>query len=190
MSDGVWVSVSEAASMRGVSKQALSKRLKRLGGQVSTRQDGRQLLVNLPEFDRVTGAQTDPSQVLRNRGGAAARPDEHAGEVPKARPVGDLAQQAFSVQRAKREGYDAEMARLKLEEQLGRVVAVVDVQAAMVRCAEILVRKLDQIPALTDDPKLKAHLKDKVRELRQVLADEMRLLATGDQEGRNNEQAA
>lgn len=178
MTDGVWVSLTEAAGIKGVSKQAISKRLERLSGRVATRREGQRLLFNLAEYDRVTGAETDPAQALRNRAAA--------GEEPAARKPGETAQLAFSVHRAKRENYEAELARLKLDEQLGKLVPVADVEAAMVRCAERLVRGLDQIPALSDDPQARLALKGKVRELRQVLADEMKLMA---REGETEEQA-
>jgi predicted transcriptional regulator len=178
MSDGVWQSVSEIAAQRGVSKQAVSKRLKALAGRVATRQDGPRLLVNRAEFDRIVGAETDPAQALRNRNQVAG--GTAVGGVEAPRPQGDLAAKVYSQQRAKRESYEAEMARLELEEKQGRLLPVADVEAAMVRCAEALLREIEQLPASSDDPAIRVILKDRARRLRETLSREMRLLANDD----------
>jgi hypothetical protein len=165
VNDGIWLSVSDVASLRGVTKQAISKRLLALAGKITTRRDGNRLLINVAEFDRVTGAETDPAQALRNR------------ELPLAKPDGNKAAADFSEQRARREGYDAEMARLKLEELQGKLIPVADVEDAMVRCATVLLRVIEQLPGESDDPALRVILKNKVLEFRATLEREMRLLA-------------
>lgn len=168
MSDGLWMSVSEIAAARGVSKQAVSKRLAHFEGRVGTRKDGAKLMVNVAEYDRVTGAETDPAQDLRNRDVVK----------PAAEPRGDnLASKVYSQQRAKREAYEAEKARLDLEERLGKLVPVVDVEAAMVRCAEVMIRSIDQLPSKSDDPVVRAFLKETAADLRKVIAENMRLAA-------------
>lgn len=158
VNDGIWLSVSDVAIQRGVSKQAISKRLISLAGRISTRREGNKLLINLAEFDRVTDADTDPSQALRN----------HAAGKSGAE---------FSEQRARREGYDAEMARLKLEELQGKLVPVSEVEDAMVRCATVLLRVIEQLPGESDDPAIRNILKNKVHELRAALEREMRMMA-------------
>lgn len=171
MNDGIWMSVSDVADRRGVSKQAISKRLKALGGRVSTRKDGNRLLVNIAEYDKVIGAETDPAQELRNRELPARQPD-----VLQQTP-GGKASLAFSIQRAKRESYDAEMARLRLEELQGKLVPIAQVEEAMVRCATVLLRVIEQLPGESDDPALRIVLKNKVHELRGTLEREMRMLS-------------
>ena len=64
---GSFMSVTDLATARGVSKQAISKTLARHAGQVATKKDGIRLLVDVDAFDRVTGNDTDPAQMLRNR---------------------------------------------------------------------------------------------------------------------------
>lgn len=171
MNDGIWMSVSDVADKRGVSKQAISKRLKALNGRVSTRKDGNRLLVNIAEYDRVIGTETDPAQELRNRNLPERQPD-----LPSQTP-GGKASLAFSIQRAKRESYDAEMARLRLDELTGKLVPVAAVEDAMVRCATVLLRVIEQLPGESDDPAIRIILKNKVHELRAALEREMRLLA-------------
>lgn len=188
MTDGVWLSVSEAAAARGVSKQAISKRLKSLGGRVATRHEGRQLLLNIAEFDRITGAETDPAQALRNRhldrgddgAAGAGRGMAPPGPAPQPPRAGDAATEVYSQQKARQTAYAAEMARLDLEERTGKLVTVAAATDAMVRCGSAMVRVIDQLPSRSDDPKIKPLLKDLARELRQTLADEMTLLKAGD----------
>ena len=172
MNDGIWISVSDVAEKRGVSKQAISKRLKALEGRVSTRKEGNRLLVNIAEYDKVTGAETDPAQELRNREIHRPPNDGTSGQSPSGK-----ASLAFSIQRAKRESYDAEMARLRLEELQGKLVPVAAVEDAMVRCATVLLRVIEQLPGESDDPAVRIILKNKVHELRAALEREMRLLA-------------
>jgi hypothetical protein len=170
------MSVSEAAAARGVSKQAISKRLQALGPRVTTRRDGRQLLFNTVEFDRITGAETDPAQQLRNRGNG----DDRQGGLGLAAQNEAVPQQDYSRERAKREAYEAEKARLDLEERLGKLVPVVAVEAAMVRCAEAMIRIIDQLPSKSDVPDVRTFLKETGADLRKALAENMRLVANDD----------
>ncbi len=164
MNDGVWISVSEVAAARGVSKQAVHQRLKKLNGKVSTKTEGRQMLMNIAEYDRAVDADTDPAQALRNRDS-----DSKIGSSVK-----------FADERAKRESYEAELARLKLEEQLGKLIPIAEVEQAMVRLAERLLRSIEQWPSMSDDVAVRKVLKEKVLEARGILASDMRLLRDGD----------
>ncbi|WP_018407917.1 MarR family transcriptional regulator [Methylocystis rosea] len=67
--DADWVSVTELARERGVSHQAISKRVRALAkrGQLSTQQQGKTVLVHRPSFDALSAASHDPAQDLRNR---------------------------------------------------------------------------------------------------------------------------
>ena len=184
-----WMSVSDIASARGVSKQAVSKRLAALGARVPTRKDGIRLMVDAEAYDRVTGAETDPAQALRNRdvnpnAGQAALPLKAVGADPQPqRNVATIAGQAFSVNRAKREGYDAELARIALEKEQGRLVPVDQVTDAMVTCAQKLVRIIDGLPGESEDPVVRAILKRKSVEMRTALYESMKLLADGSDDG-------
>ncbi|MBX6427160.1 MAG: helix-turn-helix transcriptional regulator [Variibacter sp.] len=118
-SPGVWLSVSALAKAKRISKQALSKRLGRLAGVVSTRREGRELLVNVVEYDRATNEHTDPAQALRGNIKPATAPS--AGEEDDAGP-------SYTRSRALRETYQAENARLDLEERIGRLVDRAEVE--------------------------------------------------------------
>ncbi|PPD10273.1 MAG: hypothetical protein CTY36_00330 [Methylocystis sp.] len=67
--DADWVSVTELARERGVSHQAISKRVRALAkrGQLPTQQQGKTVLVHRPSFDALAAASHDPAQDLRNR---------------------------------------------------------------------------------------------------------------------------
>jgi hypothetical protein len=63
-----WVSVGDLARLRGVTHQAVSKRVKSLRrrGALPIRQVGRRTFVHLPSYDRLAAAAYDPAQELRN----------------------------------------------------------------------------------------------------------------------------
>lgn len=181
------MSVTDLATARGVSKQAISKALARHAGQVTTRKDGVRLLVDVDAFDRITGNDTDPAQALRNRTGtptAQARLPmqqfgQQSGQQPELqqRTPGGTAQLAFSVNRAKRESYEAELARLSLDKEMGRLVPVNVVTDAMVACGQKLVRMIDQLPAKSEDPAVRKILKEVATELRREMFESMKLTA-------------
>jgi DNA-binding MarR family transcriptional regulator len=166
------VSLAELARLRGVSKQAITKRVDRLEarGSVTTLRGARGArMISIAQFDRATEETTD---AVRAANGAQA---EHQVASPK------LAQA-----QALRAGYAAETARLDLEERLGKLLPIADVEAAMTRCAEAMVRLIDQLPARADENAAavakdgtqgaRMFLRDAARDLRARLAQEMRLL--------------
>lgn len=175
---GHYMSVTDLAGARGVSKQAISKTLSRHAAQVPTRKDGVRLMVDVEAFDRVTGAETEPSQALRNRDrmvpppvGRAAPPSEPA------RAPGAIAQQAFSVHRARREQSEAELSRIALEQKMGKLVPVTAVTDAMVACAQKMVRIIDQMPSKAEDQAVRAILKQIGIDLRRELYESLKTTA-------------
>ncbi len=174
---GAFMSVTDLAARRGVSKQAISKSLARFGDQVPTRKLGSRLLIDVEAFDRVSGSETDPAQALRNRG----RDDEAPPATPAApaKPSAQaVATTAFSVNRARRESFEAELARLELEKVLGKVVPVEDVTDAMVNCSQKLVRIIEQMPSRSEDPAVRKILKEVSHDLRVALYESMKLTAS------------
>lgn len=143
-SPGLWLSVSELANGKNVTRQAISLRVKRLSrdGLIQTKPGkGREVLVNAAEFDRVTNQTTD--LVRATNGGAK----------PAAPPVGsdktyDL---VLGREQAKKTAYQAELARLDLEARLGTIVQVEEINAALATVAEALARGIDQLAAQAED---------------------------------------
>lgn len=183
MSDdpNVWLSISEIARQRGVSKVAVHKRVKAFvaQGALATRPGPRNtVLVNVVAYDRLVKSETDPAQALRN---AAAEPD-----APQQAPS-----PGFAAHRAARESYQAENARLDLEERLGRLVdrdavarTTMDVfRRFRDRMLSIPPRAADRLAALPDAAAIRAKLAEEIRrELEQFAArlDAMNAGAVGE----------
>jgi hypothetical protein len=129
---GLWLSVSDLAKARGVSKNAISKILKRwglAGTPASVRREGRQLLVNVAEFDRIKGEATDLSQQRTS-----------ASDDP-----------TYVREQTRMMGYKADLARLELEEKLGRLVDREDMERACERCGAEIRASIECLSRRTDD---------------------------------------
>ena len=134
---GFWLSISDLAKQRGVSKQAVSRRAERLQAQgLLSRRAGPRgtVLINVAEFDRATGEATD---IVRATNGA-----------PKG--AGSRSQ-VYSHEQARRAGYDADLKKLELDERLGKLIPVDDVVAAVKRVADIMVTVIDKLPSRAED---------------------------------------
>ncbi len=171
---GLWLSVTELARARGISKPAVTQALKRwsaAGVVITTRKDGKALLVNVAEFDRA-------------RGGEVADPAHVAAEATKkaADAGAELSGPAISRERARREAYEADLAMLKRDELLGRLVPVDELESAAIACGEAAVRAIDAIVNRAEDiaeavakngvPGARVVLKDIARDIRKRLTDE------------------
>lgn len=159
-SAGVWMSLGDLAKREDVSKQAISKRVKGYGDLVETKLVRRELFINVVQFDRAAGDNTDPAQALRN---GKAEPEDAQGPAPR--------DGSYSAARAARESYQAESARLDLQERLGRLVEVAEVDR---RTFGILRRCRDRVlavPALLADRLAAA---PDARAIRGILDDELR----------------
>ena len=139
-SDQLWVTVSELANIKGVKKQAVSKRLKGLEerGLVSTKPGPRgSKLVNRAEYDHAIGEAGDAVK-------------ENAAETVKAEPRDPRLRDA----QADKVSYEAELRKLDLAERRGQVVAISGpdgVEAAMVRAGEIITRQIESLPRRADE---------------------------------------
>ena len=177
---GLWMSVSELAKAKGVSRQSMHERVARLEqqGTITLKAgQGRARLVNVAEFDRAAGESFDAVRSL-NGTGAAPMPGRTDGGDP-----------VLAREQARRAAYDADMKQMDLEERLGNILLLVDVQGAMALCAEKMVRVIEQLPSRSDDlagavgrdgaPGARAELKKIARELREALARAM-VITPGD----------
>src|SRR4051812_32355444 len=110
MEAGVRVSVSELAGIKGVSPQAISKRLARLQDQqlIAVGRRGREKTVNLAEWDTVTGEVTDPSRLQAQQTTKVVRGlDDHvAGNVAGTKEPTDP---TYTQELTRKAGYDADM---------------------------------------------------------------------------------
>lgn len=168
---GLWESVAEVARRKGIARQSLNERVDRLEseGRIKVRRDGRSKLINVAEFDRVVGEVGDAVK----EGAAITRAEAEA--------VGDDKNPALRDNQARAAQYTADLKYLDLEERLGRLVPVAEVEDAAQKCAEATVRVVDRLPTYADaiaaavgkdgPAGARAKLKEIAREIRQAIAE-------------------
>lgn len=142
--DAAWVSISELARLKGLSKAAVSERVKGLvdKGQLATKPGkGKVVLVNLAAFDRVIGETTDL---------AKATGVETKRQTAQAQP-GDPLTPIYTAEQARHMAYKAESARLDLEERQGKILPIAEIASAVQTVGEALARAIDNLPSLADD---------------------------------------
>lgn len=187
--DGLWVSITDLAKMRGVTKQTIAEKVRRLEseGRLSCREQGRgrPKLVNVAAFD-IAVAET--GDAIRAEAAARRRGSEHDPlPPPQDPPSGDP---VLSREQARLAAYKADLAQIELDKRRGQLIDVESVQAAMVRASEVLVQRIERLPSRADDLAAavagegvngaRQFLKQMARELREALAQDMRLLSTAD----------
>jgi hypothetical protein len=169
LAEGLWLSISEVARLKGKSRQAIAKRVAALvaHGLLDARpgKNGTKL-INLAQFDRAVGEVGDAIK----EGAAETRAEIEAVESPALRD-----HQARAAQ------YAADLKFLDLEERLGALVPVVEVEEAAAKCAEATVRIIDRLPTYADSiasavgkdgpAGARAKLKEITREIRQAIAE-------------------
>lgn len=168
---GLWLSISEIARIKEKSRQAVAKRVDALveAGKLQTKPgEGGTKLVNLAQFDRAVGETGDAVKE-----GAAETRAEIEGDAEKNPALRDHQSRAAK--------YAADLKYLDLEERLGRLVPVAEVEDAAQKCAEATVRVVDRLPTYADEiaaavgkdgpAGARAKLKRIAREIRQAIAD-------------------
>jgi len=181
----VTMTQAEYARHKGMSRQ-------RVGQLVSV---GR---IPLTDSGRVDVAAADASLA-----GAGASPTEMAASSadlnpPQSAPSGGgmrfAASESAALTKARTatEVYTARLRQIEFEKQTGKLLQVGDVTAAMERCAETIVRDLDQLVSHADDlaaalsrggvAALREELRRVVRSLRATVSSSMTLLAADDGE--------
>ena len=180
----VMLSLSELGRQKGVSKQAISKRVASLVERGLLRvYEGRHgtKMVSLAEYDRVLGDTAD----LGREQAAATRKQQKPNQIlrPSAPEAGDTTQDNFvyTYEQARNMAFRADMAQLELNARLGKMLPIDQVEAAMTQAAEIMVRKIDLLPseaealasAIAKSGTVGARdmLKEIARQLRERLAD-------------------
>lgn len=137
---GLWVTITELAERKGVTKQTISEKVQRFEGDglITTRRGpGRQKLVNLAEYDRVAGEVTD---LAREQAAATVRARRE--EADGARPTAEKTRTDAERQKAL---YDAGLRALDYGERVGKLLPIegaTGVAEAMAQAAERMVRAL------------------------------------------------
>jgi len=174
----VWVPIAEAASLQNppVSRQAMHKRVTALvnAGRLSTKPGPRNtVLVNIVALNRAIAEETDPAQALRNAGEPAAAEDEpaDAAEDEVATPASNGGGASYHTSRANREAYQAENARLDLEERLNLIAYVDAVDRHTMAATRKIRDRLLGLPAVVADRVMAA---TEARAVRAILTGEIR----------------
>lgn len=148
----------------------MHKRVTRLvgAGRLATKPGPRNtVLVNIVALNRAIATETDPAQALRN-----GSPPEEAGDEP-----GDVtapltaAPTGYHASRSQREAYQAENARLDLEERLLRLADKDDVERRTMATMRVLRDRLLALPATISDRLAAA---PDARAVRTLLTNELR----------------
>lgn len=137
---GLWLTITELAARKGVSKPAISMRVKALetAGKLQSRPgSGRAKLVNLAEYDRAVGETGDAAH-------------EQAVWTKKATegtgPEGLASREAATRDKQ----YSADLKFLELQERLGAMVPVSALEARAVTAGAEIVRLIDRLPSRAD----------------------------------------
>lgn len=174
---GLWLSISEIARLKDKSRQAIAKRVDALveAGKLQTRPgDGGTKLVHLAQFDRAVGDTGDAFK-------------ESAAETRAEVEADDSKNPALRDHQTRKAQYEADLKQMDLEERLGRLIPVVEVEDAAQRAAEAIVRVIDRLPSFAekvaaavgkDGPVgARGALKEIARKIRQSAAEAMGVLA-------------
>lgn len=179
------MSQAEYARHRGVSRQAISKLVK--AEKIPLDAAGR---IDVAAADYALGEVRESID------------DESPEPTPRSDAPPRFAGEGIQLTKARTatEVYRARIAQLEFEERTGKLLPVDQVRQAMERCAEALVRDIDQLPSFADDiaaafaagglAGLRDELKKKSRQFRETLARTMSLTAKADDESDDEEQRA
>lgn len=141
VNDGLWLSLTELAQLRGVSKPAISQNLKNWkarGVDVATRMEGRTLLINVAEYDTARG------EVGHSAFTQEPEREETKGSPPPSDPV-------FAREQAREKGYAADLKKLQLGRELSTTVATDRAEDELARVFEPIIKAIDRLPSRADD---------------------------------------
>ena len=130
--------IKQVAERDGVSKQAVSKRVKRLVDQhglaVERNAQGAITALNVAEYDHLNGRYSDPSKA----------------QAPRL-PDATVQSESYDEALRQKTWHEAERRRIELDELKRRLVRVDEVLPALDDCADAIVLTVDSLPSLADD---------------------------------------
>lgn len=173
---GLWITVSELAQRKGLTRQTVAERVNRLEeeGRISTRREGRSRLVELAAYDRAVGAVGDAAKEI----GAQTKRDEGSSENSGLRDA--------QTERAK---YEARLKALDFAERSGLVIPVKGengIEGALIKICDQVLRDLGTPMQWVDDlmeasrkgePHLRRVIRTKIAEQRKLVAEHLMALA-------------
>jgi biotin operon repressor len=137
-SAAVMWSVSRIAARDGISKQAVSKKVRELVGlglTVETDGQGRVTAVNSAEYDRLRARTDDPSKA----------------QAPADKPTRDAGPKSYDEALRQKTWYEAEKRRLELEELKGQLVRADAVADAVASCGGAIATICDRLANAADE---------------------------------------
>jgi hypothetical protein len=146
----LWVSISELASLKGVTKQSISERVARLETSrlLATRKGSANTkLVNLAEYDRAVGETTDLAKQQAAVTMRATRTDSAAENDAGAAS----ADPTYVEAQRRKTHYEADLKALELGERMGSLVAINKVETVIAEIAEEIARPINQLPLRADE---------------------------------------
>ncbi|MBZ7923119.1 winged helix-turn-helix domain-containing protein [Ensifer adhaerens] len=174
MPEGHWISVSELAKLKGISRQTASEKVAKLEseGRLSTRKNGRLRMVELATYDRLVGQIGDAAREI----GAATKKsvDEASGNGGALRDA-----------QAEKAKYETRLKALDFAERTGQVVPIKGehgIEAALIKVCDHVVRDLgmpmqwiDEIMEASrkGEPHLRRLMRTKIAEQRKVVAEHL-----------------
>jgi hypothetical protein len=196
LTDQLWIPLAEAARRQvpSVSRAAMHKRVSKLveAGRLNTKPGPRgTVLVNIVALNRAIESETDPSQALRNAAPEPVEPnvteDDAGGDTAPAAPSGGS---TYHASRASREAYQAENARLDLEERLQRLTDKDDVGRRTMtvmrktrdRLLGLPAKVAERLASAPDARAIRTILTSEIRGLLEGLATELETLEDDDDE--------
>ena len=171
---GVWVSIAELAKMNGVSKQAVSKRVKKFAaeGLLEVRSKGRERHVNAAVYGRLVKDTTDPAQHLRNADHTLSTGVVHSGADlaeldlalktetdetlqsdtdPEDTSSRQLPRSTYNDAKAKKAAIDAEIAYLDYQQRIGNLVLKEEADAQLFETLRRVRDRMLGLPAMCAD---------------------------------------
>ncbi|CUA90201.1 hypothetical protein Ga0061061_111113 [Chelatococcus sambhunathii] len=132
--------VKQVADRDGVSKQAVSKKVKDLverhGLAVERDGQGRVVALNVAEYDHLRGRYGDPSKAQAPR----------QQELPQPPPS-----ESYDEALRQKTWHEAERRRIELEEMKGRLVPVAAVESIVAESGAAIASVIDRLPSSADD---------------------------------------
>lgn len=176
------MSISDLARERRVSKQGISKNLKRLasaGRAIPTRKSGKETLIKVAEYDLALGQVGDQARIL----GEATKKGIDGPGAPPTDPDAPI----YTREQARAKQYEADIKEIELAKLRGELVEVSQLRDAATAAAESMLRAIDQMPARAEElsvatkmpvAQCRVFLKSAARDLRQRVTDVFAGLAT------------
>ncbi len=187
----LWISISELAKRAGIAQPGMSKRINRLVSQglleIRLGPQGAKL-VNIVAYDRLRARTADGIRSI-----AAASTRNSAPAIPRSENLDPDESQpndpSLAKEQARRVGYQAELAKLDLQERLKQLLPAEDVEKAFEVLGEKSIRALEHFLSYSDEiatavgkdgsQGARTVLKKAVHEVRKALAADIQAIMAG-----------